>query len=196
MRLPCPALPLLALLLTAQLAAGCGPEEPVLQGVPAEPLLGGRPSASAVASTPDQDEAAPYERPAGVHVDVHHLGGRSFRDNRDLLADQLGGLVTVSDLPGGAGQRMDFERGSIQVEDDVVYMLRVPLPEPMRRSQALEALGFPAYVGRYVTLHREYRLNNTWDFRRIRMMRSSTADELVTEVEAWHHVPDEDDPPR
>lgn len=174
------------------LLCACAPEAPVLQGVPTEPMLTDRPRASDLAGQAQDDPAQPYQRPEGVHVDVHHLGGRSYRDNRDVLTEQLGALREVSDLPGGAGQRLDFERGTAHVLDDRVYMLRVPLPEPMRRSQALEALGFPPYVGRYVTLHREYRLNNTWEFRRIRMRRASTEDELVTEVEAWHHVPDED----
>ncbi|MCK6505107.1 hypothetical protein L6R53_17195 [Myxococcota bacterium] len=186
MRPPPPPRLLLTLLLIA-----CGPEEPVLQGVPAEPMLAGQPAAADLAGGTASDPTRPYARREGVVVDVHYLGGRSYTEHRDALADQLGALREVVDLPAGAGQRLDFERGTAQVLDDRIYMLRVPLPEPMRRSQALEVLGFPPYVGRYVTLHREYRLNNAWEFRRIRLRRASAEDELVTEVEAWHHVPGE-----
>lgn len=184
-------------LLLALLSTGCWADEPVLPGIPAEPLLIGTEVKPEGPTTSDGvAEAGSYQRPAGVIVDVHHLGGSSYRENRDILADQLGALLTVEDLAGDSGQRLHFERGTLQVKDDEIYMLRVPLPELQRRSQALEQLGFPAYVGRYVTLHREYRLNNTWDFRRIRMKRNSSEDELVVEVEAWHRVPGEPGPSR
>lgn len=172
--------------------AACGPEEPVLKGVPAEALLEDQPSADQRAANADRvqrSSAEPYARPAGVYVDVLYLGGASFRLNRDLLADQLGALQSVEDLPDGA-QRARFERGLVQVKDDTIYLITVPLPQPLRRSEALNSMGFPAYVGRYVSLHREYRLNNTWGFRRLRLKRQSAEDELVTELEAWHSIPD------
>ncbi len=184
----CLALALVAL-------AGCGPEEPVLQGVPAEALLASQPSAEQRAASADRlnrSATEPYLKPEGVYVDVLYLGGASFRLNRDVLADQLGALQAVEDLPDGA-QRARFERGEVQVKDDAIYLVTVPLPQPLRRSEALNALGFPAYVGRYVSLHREYRLNNTWGFRRLRLKRQSPEDELVTELEAWHTVPDAPD---
>lgn len=187
-RLICLALSLAAL-------AGCGPEEPVLQGVPAEALLASQPSAEQRAASADRlnrSATEPYLKPEGVYVDVLYLGGASFRLNRDVLADQLGALQAVEDLPDGA-QRARFERGEVQVKDDAIYLVTVPLPQPLRRSEALNALGFPAYVGRYVSLHREYRLNNTWGFRRLRLKRQSPEDELVTELEAWHTVPDAPD---
>lgn len=185
---------LLAALLCLSMV-GCAPEEPVLQGVPASALLNDQPSAEERAQTSARASASaaePYTRPAGVHVDVLYLGGAPYGRNRDILADQLGALLAVEDLPDGA-QRAVFERGSVQVKDDVIYALTVPLPEPLRRSEALNALGFPAYVGRYVSLHREYRLNNTWGFRRVRLKRQSPDNELVTEVEAWHTIPDAPD---
>jgi len=187
---PPPLLPLLAMLL-----AGCGAEEPVLQGVPPEPLLATEERTERTARTVSEAEAG-YARAADVYVDVHYLGGASYRQSRDVVAEQLGALQQTTELPAGSGQRMDFERGAIQVLDDHIYMLQIPLPQPVRRTAALAELGFPPFVGRYVTLHREYRLNNTWSFRRIRMKRSSPADELVTEVEAWHSVPGEPPPGR
>lgn len=186
-------LPILPLILLG--LAGCGPEEPVLQGVPTEALLEDQPSADQRATSADRvkrSSAEPYLKPQGVYVDVLFLGGASFRLNRDVLADQLGSLLSVEDLPDSA-QRARFERGHVQVKDDTIYLITVPLPQPLRRSEALNSLGFPGYVGRYVSLHREYRLNNTWGFRRLRLKRQSAEDELVTEIEAWHTIPDAPD---
>ena len=70
-------------------------------------------------------------------------------------------------------------------------MLSVPLPEPLRRTDALELLGFPPQVDDTIVLHREYRLNHEWGFRRIRMMRLGQDNELVDKVEAWRWVPGE-----
>jgi len=193
-----PALPGLPALLGLPVLLGlaaCGPEEPVLQGVPAEALLADQPSARQRAASADPSSRSPeepYRKAEGVYVDVLYLGGASFRLNRDLLTDQLGALQGVEDLPDGA-QRASFERGQVQVKDDTIYQISVPLPQPLRRSEALNALGFPAYVGRYVSLHREYRLNNTWGFRRLRLKRQSADNELVTEIEAWHSIPDAPD---
>ena len=124
-------------------------------------------------------------------IDVHPQGGQSYREARDVVVEQLGELQSADELAGDNGRLMRFENGAVQVVDDEIVMLRIPLPSPMRRSEALEALGFPPYVGRYITLHREYRLNHEWGFRRIRMSRESRSSELVTQVEAWFRVPGE-----
>lgn len=182
-------------LLLALGLGGCQREEVVLQGVPAQPLLQERRGAdeqqSALAEPSAVDPAAGYALREGVYVDVQALGGRSLRAWRDVLGEQLGALRSTTELPGADGVEMSFERGTIRVADDRVYMLRVPLPEPLRRTDALERLGFPGIADRYVILHREYRLNNEFGFRRIRMKRQGADNELVTEVEAWERVPGE-----
>lgn len=184
---------MLPLGLLLALPLGCGAEEPVLQGVPDQAILQARPSASErAARSEDAKPAATYQKPPGVRVDVMALGNRSFRQNRDLLVEQMGALQGVEELPGGA-QRVRFAGGEVEVKDDVIYMVRVPFSPPVRRSEALELLGFPVFVGRYLTLHREYRLNNTWGFRRLRLRRVDAESELVDQVEAWHHLPDEPD---
>jgi len=178
----------------------CGPAQPVLSGIPAQPLLGGdEPEASDQpedGSGTGTTDPRSYTTPAGVLLDMRYLGGASYSASRDVISQQLGSLVAVVDLPGEGGQLLTFPQATLKVEDDKIYMLSLTLPEPMRRSQALEALGFSPYVGRYVTLHREYRLNNTWGFRRIRMMRASTDSELVRSIEAWHSVPGQPGPQR
>ena len=70
-------------------------------------------------------------------------------------------------------------------------MIQVPLPEPLRRSEALQSLGFPLFADRYLTFHREYRLNHQWEFRRIRLKREAPESEFITEVEAWRWIPGE-----
>lgn len=171
------------------LPGACAPDAPVLSGIPARPLLAKPTKAPA---TPHASSAAPgYQKADNVYIDVHHLGGRDYEEVRHIIFDQLGGLVEKVDLPAGNGREYRFERGILRVADGRIYMVRVPLPKPLRRSDALIALGFPPYVGNYLTFSREYRLNHEWGFRRIRLMRKDRQSERVTLVEAWYSVPGE-----
>ena len=103
----------------------------------------------------------------------------------------VGQLAESIELPGDNGTELRFVRGAVRVVDDRVYMVRVPLPEPVRRGAALEAVGLLSSTGKYLILHREFRLNNERGFRRIRMRRLDRDSELVTEVEAWRWIPGE-----
>jgi hypothetical protein len=180
------------------LSVGCDGPEPVLQGVPPAPLLA-EPAEEAAAAPaaserpPDPRSANPeyYRKADHVWVDVLYLGGREWQTVRGEASNQLGALLETADLPGDLGTELRFARGSVRVSDDRIYMIKVPLPEPMRRGSALEAIGFPTYTGDYLVLHREYRLNNERGFRRIRMKRLDRTTELVTEVEAWRWIPGE-----
>lgn len=181
--------PLCPLLFTGLLALGpgCSEPEPVLSGVPDRALLG----EGAAGELAAEGEEPGYVQPKGTYIDVRHLGGRSFDGSRDIIGSQLGTLLESTSLGGENGRELVFERATLRVVDDLVYMVRVPLPEPLRRSDALELLGFPTQTDDAIVLHREYRLNHEWGFRRIRMMRLSTANELVHTVEAWRWVPGE-----
>ena len=171
----------------------------MLQGVPGDRLLS--PAApTAEASAGDDPEAQPdgrsanpelYAKAPNVWVDVNHLSGKQWSEVRAEAADQLGPLAESVELPGDNGAELRFARGSVRVADDRVYMMRVPLPEPMRRGPALEAIGMPPYTGSYLIMHREYRLNNERGFRRVRMRRLGRDSELVSEVEAWRWIPGE-----
>ena len=178
----------------AALLLGCREETPVLTGIPAAPLLEG--TASAQERRAQIEEDLPeviqdvYEKPAGVYIDITHITNRSFRDSRDVIADQLGELIQTTDRHDGMTEML-FERAVIRLSDDRIFMIRVPLPEPLRRSESLQLLGFPMFVDRYITFHHEYRLNHEWDFRRIRLKRQSSESELITEVEAWRWIPGE-----
>lgn len=179
--------------------AACSGSEPVLQGVPEDRLL-----APAAAAEPEPAEEAGdeaedarsanpemYRKAPNVWVDVNHLAGKQWSEVRAEASDQLGPLSESVELPGDNGTELRFARGALRVVDDRVYMLRVPLPEPMRRGPALEAIGMPPYTGSYLIMHREYRLNNERGFRRVRMRRLGRDSELVTEVEAWRWIPGE-----
>lgn len=164
----------------------CLVEERVLPGVPEEALLQAQASPGQADETPQV-----YERSAAVQVDVRFLGGRPLAETRDIVAQQLGPLIETQPLPEGDGDEMRFQGGTLRVLDGRTYMLRVRFDPPLRRTDALIATGFPPQADRYVVLHREYRLNNAWGFRRIRMRRDSPDNELVTELEAWTDVPGE-----
>ena len=69
-------------------------------------------------------------------------------------------------------------------------MLDIPLPEPMRRDEALRSLGFPDLAPRdYNVLTLEYRLTNAWDFRRLRFSRAEPGSDRIDRVEAWKRSP-------
>lgn len=175
------------------LVLGCAREEPVLTGIPADPLLSGTQSAAEVRAEPEapSKEPVPYAKPEGVFVDVGHLAGQRFTASRDIVADQLGGLTDTRALGSERGEELRFDRGTLRVVDDTIYMMSIPLPEPLRRHEALAALGLPAIVDRYNTLDDEYRFYNELGFRRVHMKRVSDDSELVTTVEAWRWLPRE-----
>ncbi len=187
------ARPIASLALLAVLAGACEPDEPVLPGIPEEPILSDLPAPGEAAAPARRKAPKPYEKREDVYIDVRYLGGRSWSEARPIVERQFGSLESTRALPGEKGQEYVFPRGVLRVLDDRIYMIRVPLPEPLRRTDALVALGFPPQVDRWVVLHREYRLNHEWGFRRIRMKRHGRGDELVTEVEAWSWVPGEHD---
>ncbi len=168
------------------LALACGTGEPVLVGIPSEPLLETPATVAEEAAEP-----VPYARPENVWVDVRHLCGRSYTSSRGEIGLQLGELQSSNELKPSEGRELQMTRGTLRVHDDRVYMMRIPLPEPMRRTDALIALGFPTQTPRYITIHREYRLNHAWGFRRVRLRRLDRLSELVTEVEVWRWMPGE-----
>lgn len=202
-----PALPvLLTALVTLSLAPACGGDEPVLSGVPAAAPPG---AARVVAEAPAEgaaetplllqggpEEDAVYQKPPGVIVDVRYLGGKPYAEVRDVVTDQLGALQSSTDMPGDGGRELIFERGKLRIVADRIYRVYVPIEPSLRRTAALEAVGFPAASGRYITLHREFRLSHEWGFRRIRLMRENRRSELVNAVDAWFKVPGEGPAPR
>lgn len=171
--------------LGALCSVGCGEPEPVLPGVPEARLT------PTVSDAPVAEEPKVYERPPGVLVDVQYLCGHPLSEVRAEVLAQLGSLAQSTDLPPGKGEELVMERGTIRAVDDRIYMLRIPLPEPMRRGDVLRLIGLPPQVGETIQTHREYRLNHERGIRRIRMMRQSRRNELVTEVEVWQFIPGE-----
>ncbi|MBO86666.1 MAG: hypothetical protein CL927_15030 [Deltaproteobacteria bacterium] len=124
-------------------------------------------------------------------VDVQYLCGHPLSEVRAEVLAQLGSLTKSSDLSPGKGEELELERGTIRAVDDRIYMLRIPLPEPMRRADVMRLIGLPPQVGETIKTHREYRLNHERGIRRIRMMRQSRRNEFVTDVEIWQFIPGE-----
>ncbi|MFT5685654.1 MAG: hypothetical protein ACI8RZ_006608, partial [Myxococcota bacterium] len=153
---------------------GCREETPVLTGIPEEALLQGTASAAQRRDQLSEDlpeaDTTPYEIPEGVYIDISRVTSRPFRDSRDEIGDQLGELLSTRQLHDGVTE-MTFDRAVIRMSDDRIFMIRVTLPQPLRRSESLQLLGFPLFVDNYLSFHREFRLNHEWDFRRIRLKR-------------------------
>lgn len=163
-----------------------GPDEPILQAIPDQNILQDHASPTEILA---QKERKVYQKPEHIFVDVMFLGGRMLSDSQGLIAEQLGNLQQNYELPMGQGLRYEYDKGNIQVLDEAIYLIEIPLPEPIRRSEALQLLGFPEQVDKYIITHREYILENSWDFRRIRMKRDSKENELVTHFSAWKFNP-------
>ena len=174
------------LLISAALMA-CDPPEPVISGIPSQPLL-------SAADTTEQKKAntiKPYTKPKDVYVDVRHLCGKRFDAVRDQIHDQLGSKQNSRDLGEVSGTEIQYTRGRIRILDGVVYMMSIPLIEPMYRRQALQQVGFPAQTSSVLSYSGEFRINNQWDFRRLRLRRSARDAETVNEVDVWRWLPRE-----
>lgn len=175
------------MILTLLLLA-CGTDEPVVRAVPpaktVEEVRQAREDAEIRASPYAIDMG--YHKPEGVYVDVRYLGGRTYTIVRDAVTTQLGALASESTLPSEQGTELTFERGTLRVKDGRIVLVDVPLPEPMRRSEALRVTGFPDQVPRsWVLLSGEFRLTNSFDFRRIVFVRAAPESEDVVRVQAW-----------
>lgn len=168
------------------LLLACGDPEPVIQAVapPRTPTQIAEERARAELRTSPANVEATYVKPEGVYVDARYLGGRQYDAVRAEIEQQLGAVL--EDRPATEKAReIVFERGSLRVVDGAVQMVEVPLPEPVRRSEALALLGFPPATGEYKAFALEYRLLNEWGFRRLRFVRAARGSEEITSVQAW-----------
>ncbi len=168
---------------------GCGEPEPVVSGVPQTPEdAAERRKAAELRASPAAIDAA-YERAEGVYVDLRYLGGRSYTGVREEVEAQLGAVLEEEELSTLDGREVRLERGTLRVVDGIIYMLDIPLPAPVRRTEALALLGLPAATKDYVLLTTEFRLTNSWGYRRIRFFRTERDGQQVDRVEAWRFVP-------
>ncbi len=141
---------------------------------------------SEIKSRPNTAAALVYVKPEGVYVDARYLGQQSYNVARAEIEQQLGAVVTQTDLPSGQGQLLAFERGSLRVLNDRIYLIDVPLPSPVRRDQALGMCGFPpTTTTAWTSFSGEYRLLNLWGFRRVIFERKEAKSEDVVRVQAW-----------
>jgi hypothetical protein len=181
------------------LSSACVTEEPVLLGVEPDPEPAPTERAKVwqrvIPDSAYRDDpvvvAQAYSKPAGVYVDIHWLGGRRYDDIAAELEAQLGPLHERKVLDSRKGEELVYERGEVRVLRGVVYMLRVRLPEPLTRSDALLSTGFSIYADHWRETHREFRLSNSFEFERFRLMRDGNDKDRVVSVEAWKLNPDD-----
>lgn len=174
------------------LLLACGTPEPVLQAVEPPATVEearDRRVAAELRASPENIDAT-YKKPEGVYIDVRYLGGRGYKAARAEVADQLGAVVEERVID--TGMEVQFERGTLRLDGDRIQMVEVPLPEPLRRSDALAALGFPPATTEYKALSLEFRLLNSWGFRRLRFFRAARNSEDIVKVQAWKYATSEE----
>ena len=174
---------MLALLLTLACSGGDEPAVRAVRPVPATPEQVAEKREREELRTSPRNLEVNYEKPEGVYVDAQFLGGRRWENVRTIVLEQLGALLeTSTDARGHEVKRL--ERGTITLEEDEIDEIIVPLPEPIRREQAMVACGFSGLVDRYLSFTREYRVTQFQSFRRIILHRAGPNDDLVVKVTA------------
>jgi hypothetical protein len=180
------------LIVAALWLGGCDGDEPVITPMTKPETPGEvreRREAAERRTNPDVVQAD-YRKADGVYIDVPLFGGRRYSAIRDEIEAQLGPVRGQKELSEGLGKELGFERATVRTLDDVIYLVDVPLPEPMRRDRAMLALGFPGPAPRgYTEYTLEFRANNVWEFRRLRFIRAAVGDEDVVRVECWKKQP-------
>lgn len=171
----------------------CRTSEPVLTGIPKDALLQESLLPGDEEKQSDAKDAENFYKPKeNVEVDIAFLCGKALSNVQSELEVQLGGFNGEYDLPTRDGHIRMYDRGEVRHVEGNIYMIRYTLSTPMRRSNALIVSGFPEFVEGYLSTHREYILNNQWEFRRFRMLKSEENPEYVTHFEAWKWLPAED----
>ncbi|MES2637967.1 MAG: hypothetical protein V4850_00730 [Myxococcota bacterium] len=168
------------------LLLACDGPEPVLRAVDVPETVeqvAARRAAAELRVTPENIDAT-YVKPEGVYIDARHFGGRGYRSARAEVEQQLGAVIEEREAQAGA-REIVFERGTLRLSGDTIQMIEVPLPEPVRRTEALGQLGFPPATDEYQSLSLEFRLLNAWGFRRIRLIRVARGAEEITRVQVW-----------
>ena len=167
------------------LLLACTDPTPIVSGVQPRPVeaIAAKREAEALRASPTALDAA-YKKPDGIYIDARYLCGRTYTAIRDEVETQLGALISERDLPEG-GKELVFDRARAQVVEDTITMIEVPLPERLRRTEALAVLGFPPATGDYHPTSGGFRLLNVWGFRRIIFHRAEPGGEDIDRVEVW-----------
>lgn len=164
-------------------------DEPVVRAIPGEtkPVtaeeIAQKREADAIRTSPRNLEVN-YQKPNGVYVDVHFLGGRQLDNVAHVIVDQLGAGQGVEDLLEGKREHR-YERGTLTTVGGTIMVIDLPLPEPMRRSEAMVAAGFSSLVDKYLSFSREFRVTQFMDYRRIVLHRAEPGSEYVVRLTAY-----------
>jgi hypothetical protein len=171
------------------LLLACAGDEPVLTAVQAPPPAAveeaaTRRKAQEAKASPEAAGGVDYAKPKGVYIDAPYFAGRSWDAARDEIARQFGAVALEETTPDKA-RLVTLERGKLRVVDGRIQTIEVPLPEPLRRTEALMVLGLPPVQDAYRAMTFEYRISNVHGFRRIRLFRAEREGETVNRVELW-----------
>jgi hypothetical protein len=169
-------------------AQGCGrsdaPPVRAVEVAPATPeQVAAKREAEELRASPRNLEVN-YEKPPGVYVDAHFLGGRRLENVQDIVTDQLGLLqATVDGVEGRSVQT--FERGTLTLEGGAISIIDVTLPEPVRRPEALVLCGFSGLADRYLSFTDEFRVVQYQGFRRVVLHREERNSEMIVRLTAY-----------
>jgi hypothetical protein len=122
-------------------------------------------------------------------VDVAHFAGRSLDAVRGELEEQLGEILEVVELSQRDGREIRLGRGLVREVNGGIYLVRVELPHPMRRSEAMRRVGLPPQVRKWLGFTNEWRASWLYGFERVRMGREERDSEFVVWVEALKSNP-------
>ncbi len=173
----------------AAIFACSGSDDPVVSAVPKpEPVTVEQVEAKRTREelrTSPRNLEVNYSKPERVYIDLHFLGGRRWDNVREIVLDQLGALTEEAvDAQGRTVKRL--ERGTLTLgSESSIEILDVPLPEPMRRADAMIVCGFSGLADRYLALTREFRVTQFQGFRRIILHRVGPKEELVDRLTVY-----------
>lgn len=158
----------------------CAIQEPVLL------VLGDEGDAADAVSG---SEPEVYEKAEDVLVDVARFAGRSLDEVRGELEEQMGATVAIVELNPREGREIRLGSGLVREVDGAIYLVRVDLPHPMRRSEAMRRIGLPPQVRKWLGFSNEWRAAWLYGFERVRMGREERGSEFVVWVEALKSNP-------
>ncbi len=167
---------LAALLVAAAVLPGC---EACQRDAVVSALPPSRPAGGGAPSPPTEASSEPPAAREGLVLDAHALAGRSWSQVRDLAVEALGGIEGTEVRPDGS-REIRLARGAIHTWEGKVLRIEVELPRPMRRSEALSALGISPAVRRWYAFSREFRARHHAGFELIVLRRAGRDAELVT----------------
>lgn len=167
--------------------AGSGPATPSL----IEQARERQEPSAATERRPGQRPPVVYTKRKGLHIDIPYLSGRKLSTvpSREV-ADQLGAEVSREELPEDE-VHVVFEKAELWTYDDRIYRIRKQLVHSMDVPTALGTSGFPLDLGTPIDATSEVRWNNTWNQRRLRLVKNPADGRLYDVIDVVKFLPKE-----